>query len=120
MSKDILTSHEYAAELHKAAAYLESRPEFNTEQYSFSAYLSFYDRDKFIVAAKAIGTAKKEFTDGSYPELMLNVVGAPIRLSIARDKVCKKTVTYDCLPLFSEEEIRSLDGEPTESASVGR
>ena len=114
-----LTSHEYAAELRRIATYLESRPEFGTEQYSAFTYLSFYDKDMFVAAAKAIGNAKKEFTDGSYAELLLNVVGAPIRLSIARDKVCKKTVTYDCEPLFSAEELGELNGEP-ELTSTGR
>lgn len=113
-----VTSREYAAEMRKAADYLDARPEFETEQYGFHAYLSFYDRDKFVVAAKVIGNAKKEFTDGSYPELLLNVVGAPIRLSIARDKVCKKTVTFDCEPLFSNEELGELSGEPEPTSAT--
>ena len=107
-----LSSHEYAAELRKVATYLESRPEFKTEQYAAFSYLSFYDKDLFVAAAKVIGNAKKEFTDSSYAELVLTVVGAPLRLCIAQDRICKKTVTYDCLPLFSNEELGELDGQP--------
>jgi hypothetical protein len=72
------------------------------------AYLNFYDRDKFVVAVKAIGNCKKTYTDGDYPKLNVTAKAFPIQLSISRDKVCKKTVVYDCEPLFSPEEVEAL------------
>lgn len=33
----------------------------------------------------------------------------PILISIPRDKVCRKTVTYDCEPMFSPDDEKELD-----------
>ncbi len=99
------------------ADFLESRPDFDTEgcvsvldgyKESPHVYVNFYDRDKFVAAVKALGNATKKYTDGDYPKLEVTADAFPIKLSISRDKVCKKTVTFDCEPLFSEEEVRSL------------
>ncbi len=97
--------------------FLADRPEFETEgcvsvidgyKESPHVYVNFYDRDKFVAAVKALGNATKKYTDGDYPKLEVTADAFPIKLSISRDKVCKKTVTFDCEPLFSEEEVRSL------------
>ena len=43
----------------------------------------------------------------------------PILLSIPRDKVCRKTVTYDCEPMFSPDDEKELDSALiAEAASV--
>ena len=99
------------------ADFLESRPDFDIEgcvsvivgyKESPHVYINFYDRDKFVAAVKAIGNATKKYTDGDYPKLEVTAEAFPIVLCISRDKVCTKKVTYDCEPLFSEEEANAL------------
>ena len=69
-------------------------------------YLYFWSKEDFTAAAKALGTAKKVVT--SSDDFQLIAEGAPVTLSISRDKVCKKIVTYDCEPLFTPEEVEAL------------
>ena len=104
--------------LRKFANYLVTIPEFDVEGcVSFLeghagtgpyVHVSLWDRDKFIAAVKAIGSSKKVYTEGDYAELQVTADAFPIKLSIARDKVCLKKVTYECEPLFSAEEVEAL------------
>ena len=114
-----MKTREVATLLRNFADFLDSRPEFNTEsvvsamqhypeELGLYTHIGFWDKDKFVAAVKAIGSSTKAYTDGDYPTLVVTANGFPIELSISRDKVCKKTVTFDCEPLFSEEEVRSL------------
>jgi hypothetical protein len=106
-----MTTREYAAGLRKIADFLDSRPEFETD-IAPSLSLYYYHKEKFIVAAKALGSATKIFSDGDYAMLRLTAKDAPVTLGIQRDKVCKKTVTYDCEPLFSPEEVAEILATP--------
>jgi hypothetical protein len=108
------TSRELARRFRQLADFLESRETFKTEN---GVYLSVYDgqlginfdsKDAFVAAVKAIGNATKKYTAGDYPKLVVSADYAPIELSITRDKVCKKTITYDCEPLFSADEVAEL------------
>ena len=114
-----MKTRELATMLRKTADYLDSLEEFKTgtsitflEDYSTKktrVYGSFYDKDEFVAAVKAIGNATKRYDDSStYPELHVTAKAFPIEFNISRDKVCKKIVTYDCEPLFSEEEVEAL------------
>ncbi len=103
--------------LQTLADFLASAPEFDIEncasilrgykENSPNLYINYYDRDKFVAAVKALGSCTKRYT-GGYPSLEVTAKAFPIQLTISRDKVCKKTVVYDCEPLFSEEEVESL------------
>jgi hypothetical protein len=114
-----MDTKELSATLRSLADFLDSRPVFElesgmsiltsyTEKTTSYGYISFYDRDTFVAAVKAIGSATKHYTDGDYPKLEVVVDAFPLKLSIARDKVCRKVVTFECDPLFSEEEVRNL------------
>ena len=108
------TSHEMAQRLHDMATFLAGRPDFALDT---GGYLSNYDgkfsvsigdKAKFVAATKAIGDSEKHYTEGTYPDFVISAKYAPLELKISRDSVCKKTVTYDCSPLFSVEEVEAL------------
>lgn len=111
-----MNSRDYAKHLRVLAEFLDERAEFEFEYGSTTAYgkiapsttLSFYDKEKFVVAAKAIGNAEKEVQEGDYAQFYLVSKNVPLKLGIARDRVCKKTVKFDCEPLFSAEELALL------------
>lgn len=102
-----MNTREYAVELRKVADFLDSRPEFELEVYEDgSKVFNFYDKKLFVDAAKALGNATKSYT--SYDDFCLTSKSANVVLSIARDKVCKKVVTFECEALFSPEEESAL------------
>ena len=85
-----MKSHEYAGKMRELASFLESRPEFDTGT-SPHIFLHFYDKEQFTGAVRALGTGKKEITDGVFAEVKFRPIAAPeVCVSIARDKVCRK------------------------------
>jgi len=106
-----MTTREYAEGLRKIATFLDSRPQFETTE-TPSLRLHYYDKEMFTDAAKLLGSATKAFSDGDYAMLRLTAKSAPVTICIQRDKVCKKTVTYDCEPLFSKEEVAAILATP--------
>ena len=97
------------------AAFLEDHPDFKFEDTislmsGKNPYLfcSYYDKSIFVEAVKALGACTKMYTEGTYSELQVTSKNFPIKLSIPRDRVCKKEVKYICEPLFSTEEVESL------------
>ncbi len=115
-----MTTRDLAATLRRIASYLSTIPEFDVESCvsimsggTITApcpyvHIPIWDRDKFVAAVKAIGNSKKVYTDEPYANLEVTADAFPIKLSIARDKVCKKEVKYTCEPLFSEDEVEAL------------
>jgi hypothetical protein len=105
-----MNTREYAVELRKAADFLDTRPAFELESYEKgTTRFTFWDKALFVAAAKALGNAKKEYTP--YDDLRLTSTQAKVVLSIARDKVCRKIVTFECDPLFTPEEEKELEGD---------
>lgn len=105
-----MTSHEYANRLKEIAEFLLSRPAFEVANMPLVLQM-YYDKDKFLAAALSLGSGKKEFTDGSWPEVKFFPDACPeIRLSIPRDKVCRKVqdVVWECEPFLSPEEEATL------------
>jgi hypothetical protein len=103
-----IDTREAAKKLREIADFLDSRPMFSLEYFN-PGYFSFYDKAQFVAAAKAIWDATKSTKEGvAYADFRLTSKHAPITLSIARDKVCRKTVKYECEPLFTSEEMESL------------
>lgn len=103
-----MNSHEYARELQKTVDHLLARPEVELENYAAPyQFLSFYDKDKFIAAARAMGSGKKEF---SRDELKFRPDGTCIIMSIGRDKVCRlvQEAKYECEPILSSYEVEEL------------
>jgi hypothetical protein len=105
-----MTSHEYAQRLQQLGDFLLSRPEFDAGG-SPHIFLSFYNKDKFLPAVKALGAGTKEFTTGSWPEVVFKPTGADeIKVSVPRDKVCHKVqdAVWECEPLLSAGEIEQI------------
>jgi hypothetical protein len=105
-----MRTHELASNLRKLARYLEERPEFDAN-YIFTNDLGhnmqFYEKELYVTAAKSLGSATKKYT--STDDLEISPKAFPsLKLSIPRDKVCKKTVVYDCEALFSADEVEEL------------
>lgn len=114
-----MKSHDYARRMQQIAEFLLSRPEFDTTT-SVHMFFPIYDKDKFLGAVHAMGSGSKEFTTGSYPEVVYSPAAAPeIRVSIARDKVCRKVqdAVWECEPLLSAEEIAQV-GEVPDSEGI--
>jgi len=107
-------SRDLADRLRQVADFLDLRDVFKTEN---GGYLSSYDgkfgisfdsKEHFVAAVKAVGDAEKHYTDGDYPKLEVTADSFPIKLSISRDKVCRKVVKFECDPLFSDAEVEAL------------
>ncbi len=112
-----MNTREYAVELRKVADFLDSRPDFTIDSGVFfqeckdgiKTNLSYWNKEKFVEAVKAVGPSTKHYTDGEFARLEIIVGDCPnISLTISRDRVCKKIVTFDCEPLFSESEVEAL------------
>ena len=95
-----MQTHELVPFLRGLATTFLYAPDFDTEG-CFSIltgvdekpyiFISFYARDKFVAAVKALGSSTKEYTTGDYPRLQVTARDFPIKLSISRDTVCRKT-----------------------------
>lgn len=109
-----MTSHEYARRLQEVSQTLLSRPDFDTKSNGPHFFLSYWEKEEFLAAVKALGTGTKEFTTGSYPEVVFKPKDMPeVHVSIARDKVCRIVTPaipaeYDCEPFLSPEEEASI------------
>jgi hypothetical protein len=107
-----MNSYEYARQLKKIADYIFSRPEFEVDS-TPSAYLGHYwEREKFITMAKALGGVEKDYS-GSELKIIKTIGEARLWASIARDKVCRKVqeAKWECEPLLSVEEVEQLGTE---------
>lgn len=105
---DIKNTRDYAAKLRRVADFLDSRPEFEID-WEFSEQLSFYSKDKFVAAVKALGSAKKTYTEGEHGNLIVTPEAFPeFSIRIQRSSVCRKVVKFECDPLFSEDEVEAL------------
>ena len=105
-------TRELAEVLRKTAAFLDSKDSFEVEGLfciaSEKPSLSYYDKGRFVAGVKAMGRATKRYGDGDYAQLYVTSTEFPLTLSISRDKVCKKKVTFECEALFSSEEEDAL------------
>ncbi len=105
-----MKSHEYAEKLIDAAVALLKRPEFEVAN-DPHFYQGYYDKEKFLAAARALGSGKKEFTSDLYSELRFKPDAvAGMALTIPRDKVCRKVrdEEWECESMLSPDEVESL------------
>lgn len=78
----------------------------------FSIVQYFYEKTKLTDFARAIGGKWKKVVIGGdemYSSIHLQHETLPLTLTIARDKVCRKIVKYECEPIFSPEEESELE-----------
>jgi hypothetical protein len=112
MNYETKTSHAYAKALIEAANYLLDKPEFDTETAGPYIYLGhFWTKEKFLKAAKALGSFSKEYNDASLKIKNELPMGAQVYMEVSRDKVCRlvQEAKYECEPLLSPEEEAELD-----------
>jgi hypothetical protein len=101
----VMTSHEYANKLKELSDFLLAKPEFDF--YSNSGRIRLYfgsSKEKFIKAAKALGSVTKTYKDG---DIEVAPVDHPIFVLYAnRDTVCRKVQEekWECEPLLSQAE----------------
>jgi len=112
-----MNSHEYARELQRTVDHLLERPEFETNHSEPFLFISFWEKDAYVAAARALGSGIKQFSGG---DLHFKPNGTCLTLSISQDKVCRKVqeAKWECEPLFSPGEVRGF-GSGRDSGSVG-
>lgn len=109
-----MKSYNFADNLEKLAAFLRSKPEFETGTEKVYAFFSYYDKEQFLSAVKATGTGKKEFTDSQiyfYPAI--NGAAIHVRIEAPRNTVCRlvQEAVYDCEPFLAEKDEKELGAE---------
>lgn len=109
-----MNSHEYAKRMKEIAEFLLARPEFPMA-HGPMIFHTYYEKEPFVAAVKALGSGKKTHTTGMYPEVQFVSTLCPeINIAIPRDKVCRlvREAEYDCEPFLSPEEDAALVSEP--------
>lgn len=104
-------TRELAEALRNTAAFLDSIDNFKTDGIFCivdTPSLSYYEKDKFVAGVKAVGDATKSYDSGEYANLNVTAKAFPFKLTISRDKVCRKVVKFECDPLFTAEEVEAL------------
>lgn len=112
MAKSIKTKAQFVAGLRKLADLLETSEDAPLE--SQNLYLGAYDKDELLKLVRFFGGVWDKSFGFREEDIHLTSRELPILISIPRDKVCRKTVTYDCEPMFSPDDEKELD-----SAMVG-
>lgn len=99
-----MTSHQYASKMMKVAQFLVEHTDIDIPKEEVTLNLNYFNRDEFVKAVQTFGSGDKQV--GSY-EFSFTVKNAPITLSIARDKVCKKIQDekWECEPLMTPEQF---------------
>ena len=87
--------------LRQVADFLESKPDFPAFQnnhWSLPAVLRLWTNDKEILrdAARQLGSFEKKFTDHYFELHKAFNTAIELEVSIDRERVCKKIVTWDC------------------------
>lgn len=72
-------------------------------------YVSVADKDELLRYIRTLGGILDKSIGFGGDDIHLKSRTMPIMLSIPRDKVCRKTVTYDCEPMFSPDDEKELD-----------
>lgn len=102
----------YAQGLRDLADIWDKKADDNTALPGLSIYC--HTKETLLVYVKLIGGSwEKRYIapESEYATIQLRHKTLPVTLSIMRDKVCKRTIKYDCEPMFSQEETRELDSE---------
>ena len=108
-----MTNNEYADTLEKlAGVYREPR---NENLKPANMWFFCDTKEELIAAIKAIGGKWIKTMPGDqsdeYSTVHVNSVDfAPLKLHIYRNRVCHKTVTWDCEPFLSPEDEQEVDG----------
>lgn len=93
-----MTSHEYARELQKTVDHILARPDVPFDGGAPFLFLSFWEKEAFVVAARAMGAGIKKFQND---DLHFEPTGTCITMVIPRATVCRKIqdAKWEC-PFF--------------------
>ena len=72
-------------------------------------YMTCWSKDELLNRLRALGGSWKKTLSYGETDIYLESRSMPVTLTIPRDKVCKRTVTYDCEPLFSPQDEQEVD-----------
>ncbi len=114
-----LTRQEFIQGLRALADRMEEVPELEIPTYT-QFYISTYEKTDLLSKIRQFGGTWKKSLSWGETEVTLDSAHMPVRLSIPRDKVCKKIVTWDCEPMFSPADEQELDAAllPAEPEAV--
>jgi len=105
------TSHDWARELQKTAAFLLSKPEVDLKHSCPETICTFYgeiEKEGFLDLVRAIKPGKKHI--GEYYVTFRPTGVVNLQLSINRDSICKRlNPVYECTPLLSKEEDAEME-----------
>lgn len=101
------TSHDWARELQKTAAFLLSKPEVEIGEIPKTRFYQYSSKENFLSLVRALKPGKKEINNyyiNFFPS------GADMELSVNRDLVCRRlNPEYECEPLLSQEEDAEME-----------
>lgn len=105
-----MTNKEYADQLRAIADKYETSENENAPR-SETFYLFLYTKQQVMDSIRMFGGKWIKSFSGSdqHQEMILKHSTLPLRISVPRSLVCKRTITYDCEPLFSENDIVEID-----------
>lgn len=101
------TMAEFITGLRKLAVILETADLPTMAARTF--YCSVGDKEELLQCIRALGGVWDKSLSYGGDDIHLTSRELPIMLSIPRDKVCRKKVTYDCEPMFSPDDEKELD-----------
>jgi len=105
------TSHDWARELQKTAAFLLSKPEIDLKQSIPDTVCTFYgenQKDSFLNLVRASKPGSKH--TGEYYVTFRPKNNNTLQFSINRDVICKRlNPVYECTPLLSKEEDAEME-----------
>lgn len=107
-----VNSWQLADELQEVVDLLRKCPSFVRGHSLGQIWLTFYDKEQFLTAARAIGSVIKT-EDKILNHYELKSTRVPLRISCPRDLVCRLVkpavpAEYSCEPLLSESEEKEL------------
>ena len=72
-------------------------------------YMYAYSKADLLKHLRTFGGKWKKTTSYGGDDIHMESDRLPLVLCIARDKVCRRTVTYDCEPMFSPDDEKEID-----------
>lgn len=102
----------YAQGLRDLAYIWDKKADDNTARPVLSIYC--YTKETLLAYVKLIGGSwEKRYIapESEFASIQLQHKTLPVTLFILRDKVCKRTIKYDCEPMFSPDAEKELDSE---------
>ena len=113
-----MDSHAYADVLAEVAEGLRQRPAFELPNYTREIHLRlqyFSDKDRFLRAARAIGSGTKTVND-SAGEYKFTAAFGPLTIVADRTAVCRivkpaQPAEYECEPLLEQEEEAGIGAD---------